>query len=63
MSLLLLFQGAGTAAPPPPPVTVQQGASAEGMFISRKEARMAREYRQSLEDEDAVIAFLISQLD
>jgi hypothetical protein len=63
VSLLLLFQGAGTGAPPPPPVVQQVGASAEGMFISHKEAREAREYQQWLRDEEAVITFVISQID
>lgn len=46
-------------APPPQ----QMGSSAGGVAADyRKEARMMRDYRQSLADEDAVIAFIISRL-
>lgn len=60
MSLLLLFQGGPAAAVTPP--TQQVGSSAGGMAYSREEGRMRREYEQWLKDEEAVIAFLISQL-
>lgn len=61
MSLLLLFVGADApvAVVPPPPTGV---SPAETMTPSRLEGRRMRAYRQSLADEDALLAFLASLL-